>query len=150
MFLERLWALRRPSGALHASHDPASASSVWAASRRTSAILQVTLLISLAHRYLRLPPCPSSQLRSNCSSDLPGWVPYKPPRAGPGGLTGLQIGLIVAGVCLLAACTALAAVLVLRWREQRRWQTLKGLDAELALVRGPAGGVVDCCLTEPL
>ncbi|PRW61077.1 leucine-rich repeat receptor kinase EMS1 [Chlorella sorokiniana] len=84
------------------------------------------------------------QLRSNCSSDLPGWVPYTPPRPGSGGLTGLQIGLIVAGVCLLAACTALAAVLVLRWREQRRWQTLKGLDAELALRDGkdPIAGLV--------
>lgn len=74
------------------------------------------------------------QLRSNCSSNLPGWVPYTPPRPSTS-LSGLQIGLIVAGVCLMAACTALAAVLVLRWREQRRWQTLKGLDAELALVR---------------
>ena len=82
-----------------------------------------------------LPRPRPPQLRSNCSSDLPGWVPYTAPRAGGGGLTGLQIGLIVAGVSLLAACTALAAVLVLRWREQRRWQTLKGLDAELALVR---------------
>lgn len=80
-------------------------------------------------------PLSSPQLRSNCSSDLPGWVPYTPPRPSAGGLNGLQIGLVVAGVCLLAACTALAAVLVLRWREQRRWQTLKGLDAELALVR---------------
>lgn len=76
------------------------------------------------------------QLRANCSSSLPGWVPYDPLRAGAGaGLTGLQIGLIVAGVSLLAACTTLVGVLVLRHREQRRWQTLKGLDAELALVR---------------
>lgn len=72
------------------------------------------------------------QMRSDCSSNEPGWTPYKAQRGAS--LTGLQIGLVVAGVSLVAACTTLATVLVLRWREQRRWQALKGLDAELALV----------------
>lgn len=71
------------------------------------------------------------QLRANCSSDLPGWVPYSPDR-GVRGLTGLQIGLIVSGASLAAACSALIAVLVLRHREQRRWQAVKSGDGELA------------------
>lgn len=82
------------------------------------------------------------QLRSNCSSDLPGWVPYaQQPRDAPG-LTGLQIGLIAAGASLVAACGMLTAVLVLRWQEARRWQTVKGLDAELAL-RGSTDPLAD-------
>ncbi|KAL4424052.1 hypothetical protein ABPG75_001353 [Micractinium tetrahymenae] len=72
------------------------------------------------------------QLRPNCSSSLPGWVPY-PPDRGVRSLTGLQIGLIVSGVSLVAACSTL---LVLRYREQRRWQALEGGDAELALREG--------------
>jgi hypothetical protein len=77
------------------------------------------------------------QLRSNCSSDQPGWVPYNPLPQAPAALSALQLGLVAAAASLVAACGLLGAVLVLRWRDQRRWQALKGMDAELALVRAP-------------
>lgn len=84
-------------------------------------------------------PPPSPQLRPSCNSTLPGWVPYTPDRGGRS-LTSLQIGLLASGASLVAACSTLIAVLVLRHREQRRWQTLKGGDAELAAVRRGWGG----------
>ena len=70
-----------------------------------------------------------------CSIDktLAGWVTYF--ADGRGG-RGLQLGLLVSGVSLVAACGTLAAVVILRYREQRRWQSVKGLDAEFALVSG--------------
>ncbi|KAI3432258.1 hypothetical protein D9Q98_003819 [Chlorella vulgaris] len=76
------------------------------------------------------------QLRSNCSSDQPGWAPYRPPPAAGSGLTSLHVALAAAGASLVAACGMLATVLVLRWREERHWQAVKGRDMELALRDG--------------
>lgn len=76
------------------------------------------------------------QLRANCSSNQPGWVPFEAPRPRGGSLTGLQTGLVVAGVSLVAACTALATVLFLRYREQQRWQVVKSADGELGFAAG--------------
>jgi hypothetical protein len=43
---------------------------------------------------------------------------------------------VAAGASLAAAAAMLGGVLVLRWRDAWRWQSVKGLDAELVTVGG--------------
>ena len=98
-----------------------------------------------SRRLLRSAPCPASQLRANCTTDEPGWSTYGAPAPPRSGLTGLQVGLIVAAAALVAASVALTAVLVMRWREHRQWEALKGADTELMLgVRPPERGALGC------